>query len=287
MWFTMIIWELVGIDLKYVTGEINTFEDCSNFLHSANTEKLPSSPPTIVQLLSSSDSDDFPPLQPMPRCSIHDLENHHTSQSTLTQEDFSLSMSSSLSSASFDSCNDQQDDDWLSGESSDRSSNLSFISDAESAQKSDTSSLDQRTNNRFLPTTPTLWKHHDFNACFKSHEVETVNKRHALSPLIEANVNQFSANKVFFKGSDSFKGDILSNLQPSADVNQLGEIPYSTNFQISDHSVGFMEHLYNQGKIWFCIEFVYVFLSYIANFMLWSTVFRGGLIRVFCKCSQK
>ena len=239
-------------DPKYVAGEENNFEDCFNSFHLVSTEKLPPSPPTIVQFVSSSDSDDFPPLQPIPRYSIPDLQNHHTSQSTLSQEDFSLSVTSSLSSASLGSYNYQQDDDeWSSGESSDCSSNLSFISDVESAQKSDTSSLDQRTNNSSLPTHQTPSKPHAFNDCFQSQEVETVNNnRHVSSPHIEANVNKFSAKKVFFKRSDSGKRNDLSNCQPSVDINQLGEIPYSANCQITDHSMGFMERLYNQGKFY-------------------------------------
>jgi len=239
-------------DLKYVAGEENNFEDCFNSFHLVSTEKLPPSPPTIVQFVSSSDSDDFPPLQPILRCSIPDLQNHHTSQSTLSQEDFSLSVTSSLSSASLGRYNYQQDDDeWSSGESSDCSSNLSFISDVESAQKSDTSSLDQRTNNRSLLTNQTPSKPHVFNGCFQSQEVETVNNnRHVSSPHIEANATQFSAKKVFFKNSDSYGDNFLSNCQPNVDVIQLGENILTTNCRISDQSVGVMERLYKQGKFW-------------------------------------
>jgi len=271
--------------LKYFTGEEKDFDGCFNSFHSSSTEKLLPSPPIIVQFVSSCDSDDFPPLQPIPRYSIHDLQNHHTSQSTITQEDFILSMSSSLSSTSLDSYNYQQDDDdWLFGESIDRSTNLTFTSDAESAQNSDTSSLDQTTNNRFLPTSQPPWKPHDFNDCFKSQEAEIVNKRNVFSPLIEASVNQFSTKEVFFKGSDSCKDNVLSKSQPSVDMNQFGKI--SAKCQISDQIVGFMDHFYNQGKFWFCIEFVYVyFLSHIANFILRRTIFGIQIITLVCKWS--
>jgi len=178
-------------------------------------------------------------------------------------------MSSSLSSTSLDSYNYQQDDDdWLFDESIDRSSNLTFTSDAELAQNSDTSSLDQTTNNRFLSTNETQWKPHDFNDCFKSQEAETVNKRNVFSPLIEASVNQFSTKEVFFKGSDSCKDNVLSKSQPSVDMKQFGKKFCSVNCQVSDQSVGFMDHLYNQGKFWFCIEFVYAFFSDVANIIL-------------------
>jgi len=211
---------------------------------SANTEHLPSSPPSIVEFLPSPYPCDSPPLQPVRNCLL-DWQNHQTNQSPLTQEDFDLSMSTSTSSTSLHSYNYQnEDNEWLSGETSDRWSDSSSVtvSGSEISQIS-IPSLHQNLNSSSSSETDISLKIKD---CFTSTTTNPSINHCASPPHVLRSIVK-PADEEVVKSPTSIKQYFIFNGQENTKANKLAKVVLPTNSQNSVHSIGFTENSGNQG----------------------------------------
>ena len=191
---------------------------------------------------------DSPPLQPVPRYGLLDLQNRQTSQSPLTQ-DLDLSMSTSISSASQDSYKYQKNDDgWLSCETSDCWSDSSSAVSVTGSELSQISapSLHQNVKNSSLSEDDILLKIHCFKDCYTSATTDPGINQRASPPHVLRSIGKPADDKVV-ESPTNIKQYYIFNGQENTKANKFAEIVLPANSQNSVHSIGFTENSCNQG----------------------------------------
>jgi len=239
----------------------------------ANTENLLPSPSSTLQFLPSPYPGDSPSVKPVPKYGMLDFQSHQTSQSPLTQEDLNFSMSTSLSPTSLDSYKyRKEDDEWSSGETSDRWSDSSSVSvtGSETSQIS-APSLHQNLNSISSSDSEQeiSLKIHCFEDCCTSTTTNPSISHCASPPHVLRSITKL-ANEEVVESPTNIKQYYIFNGQENTKANKFAEIVLPTNSQNSSDS---RKILSIKVRFNLCRDNIDVFFSYMSNVFLRSTAF--------------
>jgi len=211
---------------------------------------MPPSPPRIVQFIPSFYPGYTPPLQPIPRYGLPDLQTQRTSPSPLTQEFVNHRRYASTSSPSPDNSSNSKNgesDEWLSPHVDTYSSNSSllFVTESELSQSSQ-GNYRLTTDKSSYSEQLSLAKLGHVKETHQSPEILTAVNGHVASPLLET-VTKSSA--VLEHGHDvTSLTNFVSNIDSSLANKSSSLKVFSFNGNHAMQSAEIMQHTHEQGK---------------------------------------